>query len=121
MLYKLKIAKTIPVTVQWIVELWLIYFTVFTSFRVLTLFLFRPSGISLSSIIPSFLLGFQYDVKWIAVILLPIALLSLYYKFSPFYSAINKRLWTYYLAVFTFLLLLFYIHQMQDTIFHRQI
>ncbi|MEO6327846.1 MAG: sulfatase-like hydrolase/transferase, partial [Ginsengibacter sp.] len=108
MIAKIKISKTIPVTVQWIFELWIVYFLIFTCFRVVTLFLFRPVNIPLRSLVPSFLLGFKYDVKWIAVILLPIALLSVYKKFSPFYSRINKHLWSYYLAVFTFLILVFF-------------
>lgn len=108
MIYKLKISKTIPVTVQWILKLWVIYFIIFTLFRIIALFLFIPANIQYSSIVPSFLLGFQYDVKWIAIILLPIALLSVYKKFSPFYSEKNKRLWSYYLAVFTFLVLVFF-------------
>lgn len=49
-------------------------------------FSFRPLNTPISSILPSFWLGFQYDAKWIAVILLPIALLSVHPKFSPFYS-----------------------------------
>jgi phosphoglycerol transferase MdoB-like AlkP superfamily enzyme len=108
MTYTFKLPKTIPITIQWIIKLWFIYFIIFTASRILTVFLFRPGNIPYSSLLPSFLLGFQYDVKWIAIILLPIALLSLYNKFSPFYSEKNKRWWTYYLALATLLVLFFF-------------
>ncbi len=42
------------------------------------------------------------------MILLPIALLSVYQKFSPFYSERNKRLWSYYLAIITLIVLFFF-------------
>ena len=69
---------------------------------------FHPVNITFSEIFPSFWLGFKYDAKWIAIILLPIALLSVQFKFSPFYSEKNKRLWSYYLAFATLLLLFFF-------------
>jgi phosphoglycerol transferase MdoB-like AlkP superfamily enzyme len=39
---------------------------------------------------------------------LPIAVLSVYPKFSPFYSQRNKKLWSYYLAFTTLLVLFFF-------------
>jgi phosphoglycerol transferase MdoB-like AlkP superfamily enzyme len=49
-----------------------------------------------------------YDAKWIAIILLPIAILSVRPKFSPFYSERNKKWWSYYLALVTLILLFFF-------------
>jgi phosphoglycerol transferase MdoB-like AlkP superfamily enzyme len=105
---KRKIPKTIPLTVQWLIVLGFIYVIIFTLFRVTTVFLFRPVNIPFSSLLPSFWLGFRFDAKWISMILLPIALLSVYPKFSPFFSERNKRLWSYYLAVATFIVLFFF-------------
>jgi phosphoglycerol transferase MdoB-like AlkP superfamily enzyme len=59
-------------------------------------------------LLPSFWLGFRFDAKWIAVILLPIALLSVRAKFSPFFSAANKKIWSYYLAFATLVVLFFF-------------
>ncbi len=42
------------------------------------------------------------------MILLPIAILSMYTRFSPFFSERNKRFWSYYLAVTTFIVLFFF-------------
>lgn len=100
--------KTVPLTIQWLFILWLIYTFLFTLFRISTVFLFRPSNISFSSLLPSFWLGFRFDAKWIAMILLPIAILSVYPKFSPFFSEKSKRLWSYYLAITTLVVLFFF-------------
>ncbi len=108
MIVKAKLIKTIPLTVQWIFVLWLIYVFIFTLFRISTVFLFKPVNISFSSLLPSFWLGFRFDAKWIAMILLPIAILSVYPKFSPFFSEKNKRLWSYYLAITTLVVLFFF-------------
>ncbi|MEO6220707.1 MAG: sulfatase-like hydrolase/transferase [Ginsengibacter sp.] len=108
MILRAKIPKTVPLTIQWLLVLWLIYVLIFTLFRVSTVFLFRPSGITFSSLLPSFWLGFRFDVKWISMILLPIALLSVYAKFSPFFSERNKRWWSYYLAIVTLIVLFFF-------------
>lgn len=108
MILKAKFPRSVPLTIQWLLVLWGIYVLIFTLFRVSTVFLFKPSGINFSSLLPSFLLGFRFDVKWISMILLPIALLSVYQKFSPFYSERNKRLWSYYLAIVTLIILFFF-------------
>lgn len=104
----LKMPRTIPPTIQWIIKLWLIFFVIFTLLRIATVVLFIPVNESVASLLPSFWLGFLYDAKWIALLLFPIALLSVYPKFSPFFSERNKRLWSYYLAFATLFVLFFY-------------
>lgn len=108
MMIRAKIPKTIPLTIQWLLLLWTIYIIIFTILRIATVVLFIPDRTSVLSLIPSFWLGFQYDAKWISIILLPIAVLSVYPKFSPFYSVRNKKLWSYYLAFTTLIVLFFF-------------
>ena len=108
MIFKAKISKTIPLTIQWLLMLWLIYITIFTILRIATVVLFIPANTDVDSLLPSFWLGFRYDAKWISMILLPIAILSIYPKFSPFYSERNKKLWSYYLAFATMFVLFFF-------------
>ncbi|MEO5647681.1 MAG: hypothetical protein ABIQ56_04925, partial [Chitinophagaceae bacterium] len=108
MIYSLKIPRTVPITIQWVVRLWTIYLVIFTMFRVATVFLFKPDDIELSSLLPSFWLGFRFDLRWIAMILLPITLISVRRKFSPFYSERNKKYWTIYLAFATLIVLFFF-------------
>jgi hypothetical protein len=108
MIFKAKIPKTVPVTVQWLCMLWLIYLIIFTLLRIATVVLFIPDDIGVLSLFPSFWMGFRYDVKWIAIILLPIAILSIYSRFSPFYSERNKKIWSYYLAITTLVVLFFF-------------
>ncbi|CAN5232137.1 LTA synthase family protein [soil metagenome] len=108
MLLRLRIPKTAPITIQWSMSLAGIYLIIFTLFRVATVFLFRPYEISIWSLFPSFWLGLQFDLKWIAIILLPLVILSARYRFSPFYSERNKRIWIWYLAITTLFVLFFF-------------
>jgi phosphoglycerol transferase MdoB-like AlkP superfamily enzyme len=108
MIFKAKIPKTIPLTIQWLLMLWFIYITIFTILRIATVVLFIPANTDVDSLLPSFWLGFRYDAKWISMILLPIAILSIYPKLSPFYSERNKKVWSYYLAFATMFVLFFF-------------
>jgi phosphoglycerol transferase MdoB-like AlkP superfamily enzyme len=108
MILKAKMPKTVPLTIQWLLMLWLIYLVIFTILRIATVVLFIPANIAASSLLPSFWLGFRYDAKWISIILLPIAVLSVYPRFSPFYSEKNKKFWSYYLAIATLIVLFFF-------------
>lgn len=98
----------IPKTILWIVNLFLIFLLIFTLFRVATYFAFKPKTFSFGDLIPSFLMGVQYDLRWIAIILLPIVMVSMFPRFSPFYSAPNKKWWTWYLAIVTFIVFFFF-------------
>lgn len=98
----------VPKTVQWIVKLFFIYLFIFTAFRIATVICFKPKAITILELWPSFWLGLKYDLRWIAFILFPISLFSLYPKFSPFYSERLKKFWTFYLGILTLLVLFFY-------------
>ncbi len=102
------ISRRVPKTIQWIVKLFFIYLCIFTAFRIATVFFFKPASIGILDLVPSFWLGLKYDLRWIAIILLPIAVLSLFPKLSPFGSERGKKLWTFYLGLVTLLVLFFY-------------
>lgn len=108
MLVKYKIPKTI----LWVINLLLIFLLIFTLYRLTTFFVFRhkfyPKGIGLEDVIPSFLMGIRFDLRWIAFILLPVVFFSLISQWSPFYCARNKKIWTTYLAVVTFFIFFFF-------------
>lgn len=104
MLVKYKIPKTI----LWVANLFVIFLLIFTLFRLATFIAFRPKGISLTDVIPSFLMGIRYDLRWIAIILLPVIFLSTFPRLSPFYSSRNKKWWTWYLAIVTFIVFFFF-------------
>lgn len=108
MTLKTPIPKSVPLTIQWLLKIALVFIVIFTILRLATVVLFIPSTVSVGSLFPSFWLGFQYDAKWIAIMLLPIAILSVYTRFSPFYSEKNKKIWSYYLAITTLFVLFFY-------------
>ena len=98
----------IPKTILWVINLLVIFLVIFSIFRVITFIAFKPSNIFFADVIPSFLMGIQYDLRWIALILLPIVLISMVPQLSPFYSARNKKWWTWYLAVVTFIAFIFF-------------
>ncbi|HTD93528.1 MAG TPA: sulfatase-like hydrolase/transferase, partial [Chitinophagaceae bacterium] len=98
----------IPKTILWVVNLFLIFFLIFTLFRLATYFAFKPKNFTFSDLLPSFLMGVQYDLRWISIILLPIVVISMFPRFSPFFSARNKKWWTWYLAAITFVVFFFF-------------
>lgn len=85
-----------------------IFLLIFTLYRIATFIAFKPASVSIGEAIPSFLLGVRYDLRWIALILLPVILLSMSPRLSPFYSAKNKRWWSWYLAIVTFIVFVFF-------------
>ena len=98
----------IPKTILWVINLLVIFFIVFTVFRFATFFAFKPADLSFTELLASFFLGMRYDLRWICIILSPIVLLSLIPEFSPFYSDKNKKWWTWYLAILTFIVFFFF-------------
>ncbi len=98
----------IPKTILWIVNLFIIFLLIFTLFRITTFFVFKPADILVNDVVPSFIMGIRYDIRWISFILLPVILLSMSPRFSPFFSARNKKWWTWYLAITTFIVFFFF-------------
>ncbi len=83
-------------------NLLVIFLLIFSLFRLATYFAFVPKDLGFTDLVPSFLLGIRYDLRWIAILLIPVVLLSLVPEWSPFYSDKNKKWWTWYLAIITF-------------------
>ncbi|HUR65167.1 MAG TPA: sulfatase-like hydrolase/transferase [Chitinophagaceae bacterium] len=98
----------IPKTIIWVANLLPIFLLIFTLYRVATFIAFKPRGISFTDSIPSFVMGIRYDLRWIAFIILPVILLSMNPRLSPFYSARNKKWWSWYLAIVTFIVFVFF-------------
>jgi phosphoglycerol transferase MdoB-like AlkP superfamily enzyme len=99
----------IPKTLLWVLNLSVVYVLLFTSFRLLTLIFFKPAGESFAMLLPAFLLGFRFDLRWISVLLSPVVIAGMVPYLSPYYSIINRKVWTWYLAITTFLVLLIYV------------
>jgi phosphoglycerol transferase MdoB-like AlkP superfamily enzyme len=98
----------IPKTILWVINLFLIFLLIFTLFRFATYLAFKPKNFSFADLVPSFLMGIRYDLRWIAIILLPVIVVSMFQQFSPFYSSRNKKWWTWYLAIVTFIVFFFF-------------
>ncbi|HEX6913816.1 MAG TPA: hypothetical protein VF145_01160, partial [Chitinophagaceae bacterium] len=98
----------VPKTIQWVVKLFLIMLLVFTLFRLSTFIAFRPEHTSLADVLPAFVLGLAFDVRWICFLLLPIVLSSYIPACSPYSSERARRIWTGYLALTTFIIIFFF-------------
>ncbi|MFM7672562.1 MAG: LTA synthase family protein [Bacteroidota bacterium] len=97
-----------PKTLRWVLQVGGIFLLLFTLFRLSVWVAFRPDGWSFVDALPSFMWGLRYDLRWIAGILLPITLFSIRAKWSPFYSALTKLIWTTYLALVTLVVFFFF-------------
>jgi phosphoglycerol transferase MdoB-like AlkP superfamily enzyme len=104
MLIKLRLPKTL----LWVFNLLVIFLCIFTLYRLLTLVALKPEGEEWDDLFPSLFLGLRFDLRWISIILLPIIMASLIPELSPFYSSRNRKAWTLYLAVMTFIVIFFF-------------
>lgn len=98
----------LPKTLLWVINLLGLYLLMFTCFRLVTFFAFSPKDLHVFHLLPSFFLGLRYDLRWISLILLPIVILSIKPGYSPYYSNVNKKIWTWYLALVTFFIIFFF-------------
>lgn len=98
----------VPLTIQWMVRLFIVFFIFFTAQRVATFISFKPGDYTISDLLPSFVMGIQYDLRWISILLLPIVILSFIPYCSPFSSITAKKVWTNYLAIITIILLIIF-------------
>jgi len=85
-----------------------VFLLMFTLQRFITFIVFKSEGKLLSDHLPSFVLGFRYDLRWISFILLPLVVASFFRELSPFYSSRTKKFWTWYLAIATFFIFFFF-------------
>jgi len=104
MLIKLRLPKTLV----WVFNLLVIFTLIFTLYRLLTLLAFKPRNGEWEEFVPSLFLGLRFDLRWISIILLPIVMASLIPGLSPFHSNRNRKIWTWYLAVMTFVIIFFF-------------
>lgn len=104
MLIKLRLPKTL----LWVFNLLVIFILMFTFYRLLTLLALKPEGEGWKNLFPCFFLGLRFDLRWISIILSPIVVASLIPELSPFYSDRNRKIWTWYLATVTFVVIFFF-------------
>lgn len=98
----------LPKTLLWVLNVAIIYTLLLTFFRMLTLFLFLPENGNLSNILSAFWLGLRFDLRWISLLLFPVVTAGMIPTLSPYESLRNKKIWTWYLAITTFLVFLIY-------------
>src|SRR5688572_29067131 len=98
----------IPKTLLWVFNLLIIFLMMFSTYRLITLLAFMPEGEYWADMLPTFFLGLRFDLRWISILLSPIIFASLVPQLSPFYSHTNRKIWTWYLAIVTFVIVFFF-------------
>lgn len=97
-----------PKTLLWVFYLLIIFLMMFTAYRIIIMLAFMPRGEHFTDMLPTFFLGLRFDLRWISIVLLPIIVSSLIPECSPFYNQRNRKVWTWYLAIVTFILIFFF-------------
>ncbi|MBM3414310.1 MAG: hypothetical protein FJY16_05170 [Bacteroidetes bacterium] len=98
----------LPKTLLWVINLFFLLLVLFTCYRLSIFFAFKPADLSGGQVTSAFALGLRYDLRWIAIALFPIVICSILPRLSPFYSVTNKKYWTWYLAILTFVIFFFF-------------
>ena len=65
-----------PKTLLWVANLFFLLLLLFTCYRAIIFLAFRPSDLTWSQASAAFILGLRYDLRWIAIVLFPVVLLS---------------------------------------------
>lgn len=92
-------------SLQWLLRIFALYIVLFTVFRAVTMYLFKPAEMPYSACFNSFLLGFQYDLRWISIAFILPTILNLVPRISPFHSNFTRKAWTLYFALLTLIIL----------------
>ena len=69
---------------------------------------FGNQGFGFSEVIPSFILGFRYDLRVVSIILLVLLVFGSIRPLNPFNNSIAKKVWLILLGITSFILLFFY-------------
>jgi phosphoglycerol transferase MdoB-like AlkP superfamily enzyme len=84
----------LPRLVRWVATLAAGILAVLTLWRVAAYVAFRPAEMSVGDSFGIFWLGFRYDLRLVAVLLLPALVLGPWSAFDPFGARFGRRLWT---------------------------
>jgi phosphoglycerol transferase MdoB-like AlkP superfamily enzyme len=98
----------LPPTGRWVLQLFFLFLFGFTIMRLITFYTFHPRGVFVTDVIPSFVMGLRYDIRWICIILAPLLLIGSIPIFSPFHSKRNRTIWLIYLIIIGAILIFFF-------------
>jgi magnesium-transporting ATPase (P-type) len=99
----------LPRLVRWILSVGCIFLIVMTLMRLGLYFYFNKQGYSFSNLSDAFILGFRYDLRSAALILLIILILGSITPLHPFHSSFAKKIWIVLLGIIVFIVLFFYV------------
>ncbi len=105
MLHRLRI----PRLIRLVFSTGIILLVLMGLFRMALFFFFARQGNSLDHSLPSFVLGFRYDLKDVAIILFPLLVLCSFAYFSPFDTLRGRKLWFIWFSILVPIMLLLYV------------
>jgi phosphoglycerol transferase MdoB-like AlkP superfamily enzyme len=98
----------IPKLVRSVFAVSIIFLLIMSLVRVAFFYAFSRQGHSLGDVIPSFVMGLRYDLRWVGVLFLLLLLLGSIRLLDPFRSVPGRRLALFLIGLAAFLLTFFY-------------
>lgn len=99
----------LPRLLQWMLSIGIIFLLLMSLFRIVFYFFFNNQGNSLGSLGGTFWLGLRFDLRAVALMLLPLLLVGSIKKLNPFNSRAARNGWMLLWIVLTLLISFFYV------------
>ena len=99
----------VPPLIKWIFFTGLIFILLLTVFRLAFYLYFNKQGYTFSGITDALFLGLRFDLRAVALLLLPILLLGNIPAIHPFRSSTGKKIWFTVIAAATLFIVFFYV------------
>lgn len=99
----------LPRLIQWILSIGFVLLLTMTLFRIVFYFFFNNQGNSFFQLGGAFFLGLRYDLRAIALILLPLLILGSIRPLNPFNNNIARNWWLFLLSIVVLVISIFYV------------
>ncbi len=98
----------IPKLIRWIFLTGIIFLLIMTGLRAFLFASFSKQGNYLQDVVPSFILGLRYDLRYVCILCLLLLILGSFPALHPFRSSMGKRTALFIVGLAAFLLVFFY-------------
>ncbi len=99
----------IPRLVRWLFCLAFFFLALMSTLRLGTYWTFKPDESSFGNTLPAFWLGFRYDARIVAIIILTMLIFGSFRPLDPFHSNAGKKAWLFFLMLVSIFFILFYV------------
>ena len=98
----------LPRLIRWILTIGCFFLVLMTLMRIVLYMFFNKQGNSIEDLAGSFLLGFRFDLRTVALLLLVLLIIGSIPLMHPFRTGWAKKFWVVLLGIFSFAILFFY-------------